>query len=67
MIPCDCQQPAAVDGAMVERALVYRARHEDGASWPDAYSEIEQAYERETMHLILTAALAAQPGGSDNG
>lgn len=51
-------QPAqAVDAAMVERALTYRAWQEDGAVWPDAYGAEEQATEREQMRAMLSEAL----------
>lgn len=46
-----------VDEAMVERALTSRAYREDGARWPDAYSDEEQKMERENMRADLAAAL----------
>lgn len=49
-------QAVACDDAAVERALVYLAFQEDGAQWPDSYSEEEQAMERETMRGVLAAA-----------
>lgn len=49
-------QAMACDDAAVERALAYLAFEEDGAQWPDAYSEEEQAMERETMRGVLAAA-----------
>lgn len=48
----------SVDEAMVERALRCKAFREDGARWPDAYSEDEQATERANMLADLRAALA---------
>lgn len=62
-VPChNCEAPAPdagvvpFDDAAVERALVFSALHEDGAQWPDAYSEDEQNYERENMRALLAAA-----------
>ena len=52
MIPCDCKQPAAVDGAMVERALAaYLRRQEDG----------------ESLYGCVTAALTAALAGQQQG
>lgn len=46
----------------VERALRWKAMHEDGAAWPDAYSDEEQEHERETMRGALQAANGVDPG-----
>lgn len=43
------------DEAAVERALVELAWQEDGAQWPDAYSQDEQKMEREKMRKALAS------------
>jgi len=45
-----------VTDEMVERALRHRAFQEDGAQWPEAYSDEEQRMERENMRALLAAA-----------
>lgn len=70
--PCpECaQQPAAVDGAMVERATMelLGKTHDTapGVDWRcDRSWTVNRV--RELMRRALTAALAQQSGGSDNG
>jgi hypothetical protein len=74
--PCYCEatddhrigseQPAAVDEAMVERACKAAvAQCAPDEVWPDDYKDADDL--RAMMQAALTAALAAQPGGSDNG
>lgn len=55
------QQPAAVDEAMVDRAgqALY------GTDW-GSFEGWEADQLRRKVRAVLTAALAAQPGGSDN-
>jgi len=57
------QKPPAergVSDAMVERALKQHAIDQDGAVWPDDYSESEHVMERGNMRRVLTAALGGQ-------
>ncbi len=74
--PCpECaQQPAAVDEVMVFRLAVWMAKnegHDDPhhliweGSPPEPWGEVWNRYE-DDARAALTAALAAQPGGSDN-
>ena len=59
------QQPAGVDEAMVERARKARLRYFSTLPAPALENPtVEQS--RESMCAALTAALAAQQGGSDN-
>jgi hypothetical protein len=58
----------AVTDAMIERACKQYAFREDGAVWPDAYSEHEVAAERVLMREFLTHVLAppiAQQGSGE--
>lgn len=58
MLAAAPQQPAAVDEAMVERACkAFLAE-----IWPDTYEEADDL--RAMIRRILSAALAAQPGGA---
>lgn len=62
-IPCDCQQPAAVDGAMVERAtMTLLGKTHDTAPGVDWRCDRSWTVNRvrELMRRALTAALAAQ-------
>lgn len=69
------QQPGAVDEAMVFRLAVWMAKH-DGhddphhlirrGNPPEPRGEVWNRYE-DDARAALTAAFAAQPGGSDNG
>ena len=60
------QQPAAVDGAMVTDEMMERAE----SAWDvttNGYGRFITGNNwRECLRAALTAALAAQPGGSDN-
>lgn len=55
---------AVVDEAMVERALKVLAFEDDGAVFPDAYSDEEADAEREKMRKALAAALQAPPAAA---
>ena len=65
------QQPAAptITDEMVERACKKYAFREDGATWPDAYSENEVRAERVLMREFLAHAIGApaQPAAGELG
>ena len=50
---------AQTRAAMVDAACKTLAMSSDGAIWPDAYGEDEQAASREEIDAVLTAAILA--------
>lgn len=56
-----------ITDAMIERACKRYAFREDGAVWPDAYSEYEVAAERALMREFLTHVLAQPPIATRSG
>ena len=67
MIPCDCKQPAAVDGEVVRRIEGLARRWDESAN--NDKSDSRRAAKRKCAADLraLTAALAAQPGGDRHG